>query len=39
MQEVGKKEMVQNYYSGDLGGAVVLKCVSTLRETGKQESG
>lgn len=34
MHEVGKKEMVQGYYSGNLGGAVVLKCVSILRERG-----
>lgn len=34
MHEVGKKEMVQGYYSGNLGSAVVLKCVSTLTERG-----
>lgn len=34
MHEVGKKEMVQGYYSGNLGSTVVLKCVSTLTERG-----
>lgn len=34
MHEVGKKEMVQGYYSGNLGNTVVLKCVSTLTERG-----
>lgn len=34
MHEVGKKEMVQGCCSGNLGSAVVLKCVSTLTERG-----
>lgn len=29
MHAVGKKEMVQGYYSGNFSGAIVLKCVST----------
>lgn len=35
MHEVGKDEgVVQGYYSGNLGGAVSLTCVSTLTKTG-----